>query len=217
MAVFAYDPNAVKTWADEVINYLNGGSDSVSICSKKFSEQIEKLVQPNVWTGSAAKQNYQNFMETHNALIKFINEFGLAFQDAMNSVNKSVGNLEEANLGSASVTGSFGSLNYNQISQLSEENINIDVIRYDYATISEIGNVLNQINSSLENVNERLKSKINVLNDGNSIWDGDAAERARENLNNILTQNMTSIFGLLKKCIEKISEAAQLAQTADRG
>ena len=75
MAVFAYNPDAAKSWANSVVNYLNGGSESVSACSRRFSEQIEKLVQPNVWTGAAAAKNYQNFMDTHQAMIKFINSF----------------------------------------------------------------------------------------------------------------------------------------------
>ena len=45
MSVFAYDPNLAKNWANEVVNYLNGGADSVSNISKKFNEQIETLVQ----------------------------------------------------------------------------------------------------------------------------------------------------------------------------
>ena len=76
MSVFAYNPEAAKSWSSSIIEFLNGGSDSVGACSKKFSEQIEKLVQPNVWTGAAAAKNYQNFLETHQSLIKFINDFG---------------------------------------------------------------------------------------------------------------------------------------------
>ena len=161
MSVFAYNPDSARTWANSVVNYLNGGGESVSACSKQFNEQVEKLVQPNVWTGSAAAQNYQNFMDTHNALIKFINSFGDSFQEAMNSVNKSVANLETSNLGvDTNVSSAFGNLSYDQLATLSEENVNKSEVRYDYATISSIGSALKNIESSLENIHTGLKSKI---------------------------------------------------------
>lgn len=218
MAVFAYNPVSVSSWSKEVLNKLNGETESVNECSKKFNEQIEKLVQPNVWTGAAASQNYQNFMETHQALITFVNKFGMAFEEAMNSVNKSVNELEVANLGrDANVLETFGTLNYNQISALSEENINKEVIRYDYAAIIDIGNVLNQIKGTLEKVSESLKVKINELNNGTSMWDGEAAEKSKERLQQTLTTNMQKVFESLNVCINNITAAAKDAQAADRG
>lgn len=218
MAVFAYNPVTVSSWSKEVLNKLNGETESVNECSKKFNEQIEKLVQPNVWTGAAASQNYQNFMETHQALITFVNKFGMAFEEAMNSVNRSVNELEVANLGrDTNVLETFGTLNYNQISALSEENINKEVIRYDYAAIIDIGNVLNQIKGTLEKVSESLKVKINELNNGTSMWDGEAAEKSKERLQQTLTTNMQKVFESLNVCINNITAAAKDAQAADRG
>ena len=218
MAVFAYNPVTVSSWSKEVLNKLNGETESINECSKKFNEQIEKLVQPNEWTGAAASQNYQNFMETHQALITFVNKFGMAFEEAMNSVNKSVNELEVANLGrDTNVLETFGTLNYNQISALSEENINKDVVRYDYAAIIDIGNVLNQIKKTLEKVSDSLKVKINELNNGTSMWDGEAAEKSKERLQQTLTTNMQKVFESLNVCISNITAAAKDAQVADRG
>lgn len=218
MAVFAYNPVTVSSWSKEVLNKLNGETESVNECSKKFNEQIEKLVQPNVWTGAAASQNYQNFMETHQALITFVNKFGMAFEEAMNSVNKSVNELEVANLGrDTNVLETFGTLNYNQISALSEENINKDVVRYDYAAIIDIGNVLNQIKGTLEKVSESLKVKINELDNGTSMWDGEAAEKSKERLQQTLSTNMQKVFESLNVCISNITAAAKDAEVADRG
>ena len=216
MSVFAYDPSAAKNWAEKVVEYLNGGGDSVSTCSKKFSQQIETLVQPNVWTGSAASKNYQNFMETHTSMINFINSFGSAFQDAMNSVNQSVSGLEVANLGAdTNVSSSFGTLTYDQLSALSETNINKEVVRYDYATIVSVGEQLKSIYQTLQRVNEGLKSKINELDSGASIWDGDAAGRAKESLTSTLNTNMPKIFDNLNICISNIKEAGEAAKMAD--
>ncbi len=218
MAVFAYNPEAVKAWANSVVNYLNGGSESVSSCSRRFSEQIEKLVQPNVWTGAAAAKNYQNFMETHQAMIKFINSFGEAFEGAMNSINASVAQLEIANLGvDTNVASKFGSLSYEQISALSAENINKEVVRYDYATIISIGSALNSIVQELEGVKTGLNSKINELNNGSAIWDGNAAESSKESLLATLENNMKAVLEGLQVCINNISGAAEAAQMADTG
>ena len=37
MSVFAYDPEAARIWSNSIVNYLNGGTESVSSCSRKFS------------------------------------------------------------------------------------------------------------------------------------------------------------------------------------
>ncbi len=217
MSVFAYDPEAVRTWGNTVINYLNGGSESISSCSKRFSQQIENLVQPNVWTGAAAHQNYQNFLETHQALINFVNNFGQAFESSMNSINANVANLETSNLGTTTNVSSFGNLSYDQLSQLSEENIKQDVVKYDYAAITSIGSELNSIFTDLEGINEKLRNKISELNNGSSIWDGDAAENAKETLLEILQSNMTKVNEALQICISNIKTAAEAAQAADSG
>lgn len=216
MSVFAYDPSLAKSWASNVLEYLNGGSESIAACSAKFNEQVEKLVQPNVWTGTAAKQNYQNFLTTHEALVNFVNNFGTAFENAMNQINKSVGSLEAANLGSTSSTANFGSLNYTQIAALSEANITSDVVRYNYTVIADVGANLRQIETTLEGVNGKLIQKISELNNGSSIWDGNAAQAAREELTRILNTNMQKVKEALNICITNIANAAQAAQGADQ-
>lgn len=219
MSVFAYDPTAVSRWANEVISYLKEGSNSIEGCSKKFGEQMEKLVQPNVWTGTAAKQNYQNFLECHKALVVFTDSFGAAFQESMTKINANVGALEAANLGISEATNSFGSLDYTQLSALAEDNIDVstNVIRYDYATIADIGSNLKSINTTLGEVKDSLISKINELNNGTSIWDGDAAENNRQELTRVINENMNKAIPLLETCIANISNAAEAAQQADRG
>lgn len=217
MSVFAYNPESAKVWADSVVTYLNGDSNSIYACSKKFDEQIERLVQPNVWTGAAASQNYQNFMAMHQALINFTNSFGEAFQEAMNSINKNIASLEISNLGAdTNVSTTFGILTYNQLSQLSEENVNKVEVRYDYATITSIGSELSKIEATLEEVSGNLKRKIEELNSGVSIWDGDAAENVKENLLNVVDTNMSTVSESLQLCIGNISAAAEAAQLADQ-
>lgn len=216
MSVFSYNPDQVRVWANNVVNYLNGGSESVQACSRKFSEQVERLVQPNVWTGAAAAKNYQNFLETHQALINFVNNFGRAFEETMNEVNKNVQNLEVTNLGADSNVGNtFGTLSYSQLQALSAENINKEVVRYDYATISTIGSELSKVVTMLNDVYSKLNTEINKLNNGSSIWDGTSAENAKETLLNTLKTNMDKVMEALNVCVNNISEAASLAQMAD--
>ena len=88
---FVYNPDSVKNWSNSLIKIISGEEDSVSSCARKFNELVSELVKPQVWTGAAAYQNYQNFMETHNALVAFSNEFGDAFAQTMNEVARSVG------------------------------------------------------------------------------------------------------------------------------
>lgn len=216
MAVFAYNPDTIKTWGNSVLNYLNGGSESVEICSKKFSEQIEKLVQPNVWTGAAAYANYQQFMTAHKTLNNFANLFGSAFESAMNTVNANVARLEQANLGGNTNVGSFSNLDFNTLTSLSEQNIKSDVVTYDTATILSIGSELKSIVGMLENVNNGLKAKLEEINNQSGMWDGNAAESAKTELLNVLSSNMTKIFEILNVCVSNISTAAEQAQTADR-
>ena len=216
MSVFTYDPDAARTWANSIVEYLNGGNESFEGCSKKFRDQIARLVQPNVWTGSAAAANYQNFLTTHQAMLNFVNSFGESFQSAMNKVNQAVSNLEVSNLGAdTNVSSTFGTLTYEQLSTLSEENINKQVVRYDYNEIVSIGADLNTIYTELQTVKTNLEKKIEELNSGAAIWDGDAAGRAREELTNVLNSNMTRIFENLDTCITNIKDAGEAALAAD--
>ena len=201
MAIFRYDPVEINTWSNKVARYLD---ENVSNCSNKFSQQIEILAQPNVWTGAAAAQNYKDFTETHLALIKFINNFGTAFQEAMTSVNKNVANLEISNLGANTNASNSMNLSYSNINDFVPETIKQETIVYDYARIVEIGGELANIKSELTDVYNNLKNEINKVNDGSGLWDGDAAASARETLYNTLTTNMDSVLESLETCIMNI-------------
>ena len=157
-------------------------------------------------------------MDTHNALIRFSNEFGQSFSQAMTDVAKSIADLEIANLGAdTTVTSNFGQLNFSQITEMSEANINKEVVTYDYGVISEIGTALSSIKGNLEGVKNTLDSELAKLNSGSGIWDGNAAEIAKETLTNVLNTNMSQIFEALNTCISNISAAAEAAQMADQG
>ena len=213
MAIFEYDGKEVNAWANTIIKYLE---EDVASCSKKFNEQIERLIQPKVWKGAAAARNYHDFMETHNALLTFINSFGTAFQDVMIAVNKGVASLEIANLGKDTNVGSSLSLNYSQHNALTEENIGKEKEVYDYATIQDIGGNLNHIRVSLNDVYSNMKTKIAEINNGSGFWEGNAAEKAKDELTTTLTTNMDKVLECLEKCISNITKSGENAQAADR-
>ena len=212
MSGIAYDPERFRVWANDVVKYLNGDGDSIGYCSRKFSEQMETLVQPDVWTGDAASKNYHNFLETHQALVTFVNSFGEAFEQGMNEINKIVNNLEVANLGvNTNVASTFGTLSYDQMSTLSEENVKTDTVKYNYTAISSIGKALDQIYGNLESINTNLTTKLNELNDGSGMFDCNTAQGVKESLTNTLNTNMQKILECLNICIENISAAAEAA------
>ncbi len=215
MSVFAYNPDSLNAWSKTVVNYLNGGSESIGECSKKFNEQIETLVQPNVWTGPAAYQNFQNFLETHKSLITFIDALGNAFEEFMLDLSKNVASLESANLGNSSALKSL-QVDYTKLNDAFTTTVDQSQVVYDYTRIQEIGKSLNSILTSLEGINNDLHNAFERLDDKSGMWDGNAAANAKQSLNEILTKNMSIVTELLTVCIKNISGAAEAASNADR-
>ena len=217
MATFAFYPDAAKSWATKVIGYLNGESDSVKYCSKKFEEQLKQLVQPDVWTGTAAAQNYQNFLTAHEILVKFINGFGEQFQKTMSNAASATNALEMNNYGSSMVSQKFGNLDYAKLTDLSKSTIDKDYVTYNYEVISSIGKSLSEIRSIIDTVNTNLQKEINVLGDGN-VWNGSSAERAKTDLLGELNNGnygIKKINEALDICIKNINDAAEAARLAD--
>ncbi len=212
MSVFRYDPNAIKTWADKIARYMDG---DIQECSNNFKSQTDILSQPGVWTGDAAVKNYQNFVETHQALIRFVNSFGESFQNAMNAVNQNIANLEVSNLGTETNVAAGLNLTYSNISEVAPETIKSDMVTYDYAQIQSIGESLANIKTNLTETYNRLKDSVNEINNGEGLWDGDAAGRAHEELYTTLTTNMDKVLESLEICINNIKAAGQNAQEAD--
>lgn len=213
---FVFEPSAAKDWSKGVLEYLNGGSVSIKGCTDKFYEQIEKLIQPNVWTGAAAIKNLENFMTAHTALIKFTNSFGQTFSESMHSIAQAVNDLEISNLGTdTTVSATFSNEGYSAFVEQQASISERDVVRYDYGVISEIGANLANIKTNLESVADALKSKMNQIGDGSGIWEGKASEEMKTELNKVVDDNMKEILPALEICIKNISTAAEAAQYAD--
>ena len=212
---FAYGPS-ITIWAKEINNLIGGEGDTIRSCTEKMKSQMEQLTQPDVWTGSAAVQNFSNFMQTENALISFANEFGEKFTSAVKNTNDAVEQLELGNLAqNTNISGIMDSLSFNQLSAMAEANINKETVLYNYNVIAQIGTELATIQTQLETINSSLLAKINQLDDGSAMWDGNSAESARESLSGVLNTNMPKIFENLNICIRNISAAAEAAKVAD--
>lgn len=213
---FTFDPDRVNIWVNDVNTCLNGEEPSLYRTCMLFNEQLQKLVQPDVWTGSAAARNYQAFVETHNIMVDFINLFSSVFKEKMSYITYELMDMEnDKYFYDYSILNMFGVLNYNNLKKLSEQNINKSIIRYDYNTISAIKNALNIIFDDLTEVRKTLEGKLEVLNDNTGLWDGSAALNAKEDLSNLLKTNMDKIFEHLDTCINNIELALENAKSVD--
>lgn len=209
-----YNPNSAKIWADQLIELLNGSSGSIASCSKKFRDQLNSLVVDGVWTGPAAKANYDQFVKTDNAMIKFINGFGREFAKTADNLRDSIKLLESTAQGN--VRG-FNLSNVNYTNVLNGEMVKIEqsYVTYNYAKIISIKNQLDSIKNNLSSVNDNIQKKINEIGKNSTIWGGDAAEGARNNLSTCLKNNMNDILANLEICIKNIKQAAENANRAD--
>ncbi len=219
MGTFVYNPEGVKTWSNELLRVIDGDGNSIASCLKEMSNSISELVQPNVWTGDAAFQNYNNFMTTYNTLADFSKKFGLAFAETMEEVATQVAGLERNNLGvETNVDPLFGEngLTLNEISQMAESTINKEIVTYNYDAILRIGETLAKIKSTLDDVHSNLNATINKLGD-DSIWAGNAAETAKSSLLQTINDHLPEIYANLDTCISNIKMAAEAASMADTG
>ncbi len=208
---FYYEPNGFENWTRTIVNYLCGGgkSDSVSGISESFKAQMRKLVEKGVWTGTAAKQNYDNFKQTLNSLIQFINSFGTVYAQSMTEFNKKLQQLEQSNLGNGSISAANPS--YSDMDNLAEELGNQTDITYNYEVITSIGNELNNILNNLETLKGKIDSELDKVGSGSNIWAGNLASRTKEELKNELSKGYNTIKENLNVCITNIKTAAQNA------
>ena len=217
--MFIFNPAEVRTWAGRVLNNFNGGDSNTAIgCSKEFGQQLEKLVQPNVWTGDAAKKNYQDFIETNNMMVALINDFGRKFEESLNQAARLVSDMEVANLGAdTTVVASYGGLSYEQLSELSQSSFNTDVVRYNYTAISEIHDALTSILRRLDDtVFKNTVDRLNEIGHGTGdIWEGTAAQTANQSLVAFLNKYKEEIDAQFSRCINNINQALQNAQQLD--
>lgn len=216
MSVFVYKPEEFNAWAKTVINCLEGGSESVLSCLKRFNEQLEALVQPNVWTGTAAQANYQDFLTVHNYLVEFTNIFGEDFRNGIKEVSSDIASMEATNLGDTSTLETFGSLSFDRLQELSATSLNTTDVIYDYAKITEIGGNLNQVRNELETVKGNINREISKLNTDESGWKGDRSNSAKEYFTQEVNNYMKKVFDALDICISNIKTAAENARVKDQ-
>lgn len=217
MSVFQYNPAYAKSWSEGVIECLTGSSDSIKVCSDKFSQAINDLKNPLVWRGPGAKENLLNFRLVHNSLVEVMNNFGKMFRETMQSFNTEVRNLESANTGGSygSFGANFGELNFTAIADFDEGTLNAidtETAAYDYNTIV---NILGDVKSTIRIVDEvfsKIKTKANELDNGSGQWDGVHAAQMKEEINRIISKYQPELTQLLNKCHESMTTAAENAR-----
>jgi uncharacterized protein YukE len=208
---FSFDKERIINWSNDISNYLNGSTDSIQSCSLKFSEQLQKLVQPGVWTGAAASKNYMTFVDTHDRFVALINSFGNTYEEQMKKIISRVSEIDEISV-DGTLLKIFGPLNFEQLKTLSSQNINKSIIEYDYDALDSINTTLNSIYGDLLFIKKELTIRLEQLNDGSSLWDGQAAEVAKNELLTVLNFNMDKVVESLYLCMDNIGQAMDNAK-----
>lgn len=215
MSTFSFNP-AIGKWVGQITEAINNpGTNSVYKNIKDFETQMGELVQPGVWTGAAAYQNYKNFDEALNAMIQFSNNFGNTFVQAMQEVTKQVANLEVSNLGAdTNINGVLQDQTYLNMPNLAFMNATTEYVTYNVEKIDSIDAQLASIRSRLDEVVNHITSIINQLNSGNGeLWDGESAQAAKENLSRSLNNGYQAVVAALNVCINNIKSASQAARS----
>lgn len=217
MSVFRYDKEMVRNWATKINGLISGGGDSFRESFYKFIAQMEIMVEPGTWTGSAAAKNFQNMDETLGVMIRFSNEFGTGFTSAIKSVNDAVADLEINNLGTdTDVANALNSLEYQNIKDNSG-NITVqkDLVTYNKEKLAEVTSNLTNIKSNMSSLSSKLTSDLEQLNNGTGMWDGELAERTKESLTSVAQRNLDTIIENLGKCISNVEQATEAARQFD--
>ncbi|MDE6284997.1 MAG: hypothetical protein K2M17_04555 [Bacilli bacterium] len=215
---FCWNPEGAQAWADGVIDFLNGPSNSVRSCSNQFSEQVRDLIEGRLWVGSAARQNYKNFYNAQEALKNFTDKFGRTFSEAMDSISVSIARMESNNLGSdTNAATAFGDLTYDEIEEIANLTVDDSITKYSKNKIVGIADQLGNILNTLQGIQANLEDKVKELNRGDeTIWDGEAAEETKQTLSRVLNEGMNEIHSTFTTCINNVRAAAENAISGDR-
>ena len=206
-------------WANEIIELFAGGPNSIKGYSLEFERLMEKLVQPNVWQGEGAYQNFLNFDNAHTALINFTNQLGNSFEEEMRRTAEAIAAIEESNLArnSSEIKTAAQEIHYDNIQKNSEtikaqEN---GEITYNYYVIEEISQELKAIKTNSAELETPILAKMDELNNGSGMFDGSVAEEVKMSLKKVFTENMNEVLNALNICIENIEQAAIKAKDWD--
>lgn len=215
---FVYDPAQVSAWCRIVTDYISGGGDSFQNCLKKLNEQLEKLVQPNVWSGESAKANYDNFIQASNSFVSFLNSFNGVFSTTMTEFAKNVQNLEVSTLGvNSNIMGTFGTIDRVALDSMSQTNVNTDKVVYNFNVLNDIFDNLRSISQMLGASYDGLNKTLNQIGDNSEFWTGDTANQMRAELQKILTNSYNEWYALLEQCTNNIMEAKMAAYNVANG
>ncbi len=206
-----YNPVKFKEWANGVISIVE---QSINECSKSFNAQMEALVQPGVWSGAAAKENFQRFKDIQDALVKLTNEFGKKFGEAMNSVNETVKDLEVTNLGVNTNATQFGKLNFSDIEEAAKQNVETEEVVYSYTKMDSIADELQKINNKLSATVEDLVKEVSKLTTTGAMT-GASAEELVKSLKSCVTENYEPVGEMFNARIKDIKQASDNARNVD--
>lgn len=212
---WGYDPDGVKNWSKKIINHLSGDYDSFKSVASKFKGPLSNLVSAKVWAGDAAAKNYEDFTNTYNSFVKFLNNFSSVFSENMNSFNSSLNAMEIANLGSDTNILSELGVQSIPVSEIEKDIIKTSIAVYDHAKMTEISEAMKNISDEITSIREATLQDVNLIGEDSNIWYGEAAASLNTQLTEILGKPIDDIKAGLDKCIQNIKIAAENAAGAD--
>ena len=92
---FTYDPDKLRVFFNNLFEKLYTGETDIS---KRFGDQLEALTETGVWTGPAAKKNFDQFKETDQTIKHWFNEtLFSSLKESIAKVNQTMRSFETGN------------------------------------------------------------------------------------------------------------------------
>ncbi len=213
--VFAADK--VGDWANRVLKFVNGESASIESLSKRVDTQMQRMADPEVWSGGAAVKNFRDMFDTYLLLVKFANTFATNFSENMKAIEQNAIAIEEANLAeNVTIADKFGTITVNGIEAPVTAAISTERDVYDKETIRDVVREFNSIMGELGQIESVLRSRIEELDGQNGWFEGKVANNLQQSLLETLNQYCTPIVKNLQMCVDNMAQRLANVENADQ-
>lgn len=214
---YVFEADRVSEWANRVLKFVNGDSDSIEALSKKVNAQMQVMTDPEVWSGASAVANYRDMMDTYVLLIQFANAFAEDFKYNVDAASKNAQMIEEANKGvNITIASEFGEVTVNGIPAPVEAAIAQDRTVYDKNRIQEVVREFNSIMSSLGQIESVLRSRLDEVDGKNGWFEGVFANRLQEACIENINKYCKPIVENLQKCVDNMQRRISNVIDADQ-
>ena len=215
MATLAYDQTGgFQAWYDELVKIVTDEQSESTFASvvKKWSDYCKEAADDSIFTGPAAKDNFDKFKEVNDAFKTFFTDFANELNDIGKKVTESIKTLEEAAaISNAVEVPNFTTIEFS-ISEVPDFTLSQEVIKYDDTAVDSLATNIGDLSEILDSAKEALTKQLSQLNNGEQIWDGEYAGSYVQAVTTCLDNNIPKIKedveGVSKHCAN-IAEAAR--------